>query len=331
MKKVSKVLLTGAGAAVAGAAAVTAAAYASTKQLVKIAMDRQQPRLMDQEKTREQIRGYLNCDEFLDDMMAGAERLETTPHHTVQIESYDGQTLVGHWFECEKPKRVIVAMHGWRSSWSSDFGTIAPFWHQNGCNVLYAEQRGQGNSGGEYIGFGMMERYDCLQWVKWVNSHWGKELPLYLAGVSMGATTVLMASDLNLPSNVKGIMADCGFTSAHDIWKHVAENNLHLSYSIHGNVADQLCREKIQMGTKDCSTVEALKNSKVPVLFAHGTNDHFVPVAMTYENYQACTAPKSLLIVPGADHGMSHYMEKDRYEQTMLDFWERFDGNEEGK
>ena len=84
------------------------------------------------------------------------------------------------------------------------------------------------------------------------------------------------------------------------------------------------------MGTKDCSTVEALKNSKVPVLFAHGTNDHFVPVAMTYENYQACTAPKSLLIVPGADHGMSHYMEKDRYEQTMLDFWERFDGNEEG-
>ena len=325
MKKVSKILLTGAGAAVAGVAAVRAAAYASTKQLVKIAMDRQQPRLMDQAKTRNQIRGYLNCDDFLDEMMAGAEKLETTPHHTVRITGYDGQPLVGHWFECKDAKRVIIAMHGWRSSWSTDFGTIAPFWHKNGCSVLYAEQRGQGSSGGEYIGFGMIERYDCLQWIKWVNSHWGKELPVYLAGVSMGATTVLMTADLELPANVRGIMADCGFTSAHDIWKHVAEKNLHLFYNIHGDVAERLCREKIRMGTKDCSTVDALKKSKVPVLLAHGTSDHFVPVAMTYENYQACGSPKTLLIVPGADHGMSHYVEKERYEQAMLDFWQKWD------
>ena len=326
MKKASKYLIAGASAAVAGVAAVGAAAYASTKQLVKIAMDRQQPKLMDREKTRDQIRGYLNCDAFLDGMMAGAEKLETTPHHTVTISSYDGQSLVGHWFECEKPQRIIIAMHGWRSCWSTDFGTIAPFWHENGCNVLYAEQRGQGSSGGAYIGFGMMERYDCIQWIQWVNSHWGQELPIYLAGVSMGATTVLMTADLELPPNVRGIMADCGFTSAHDIWKHVAENNLHLSYHIHGSVADQLCREKIQMGTRDCSTVDSLKKSRVPILLVHGTNDHFVPVDMTYANYQACTAPKTLVIVPGADHGMSYFMEKDRYEQAMLDFWKSWDG-----
>ena len=120
-------------------------------------------------------------------------------------------------------------------------------------------------------------------------------------------------------------MADCGFTSAHDIWKHVAEKNLHLFYNIHGDVAERLCREKIRMGTKDCSTVDALKKSKVPVLLAHGTSDHFVPVAMTYENYQACGSPKTLLIVPGADHGMSHYVEKERYEQAMLDFWQKWD------
>lgn len=325
MNKVSKILLTGAGAAAAGAAAVGAAAYASTKYLVKFAMDRQQPNVLNSEKTRDQICGFLNCDEFLNEMMAGSEKLETTPHQRVQLQSYDGQTLVGHWFDCEDPKRIIIAMHGWRSCWSTDFGTIAPFWHQNGCCVLYAEQRGQGSSGGEYIGFGMMERYDCLEWVKWVNTHWGQELPVYLAGVSMGATTVLMAAGLELPANVRGIMADCGFTSAHDIWKHVAENNLHLFYNIHGGVADSLCREKIQMGTKDCSTVDSLKNCKVPVLFAHGTEDHFVPVEMTYQNYQACAAPKQLLIVPGADHGMSHYVEKDRYEQAMLGFWQSYD------
>ena len=318
-------VIAGAGAAVAGAVAVGAAAYASTRFLVKVALDREQPKLGSMEKAREQLRGYSHCNEFIEHMMAGAEKLETAPHDTVCIVSYDGQTLVGHWFACEKPKRVIIAMHGWRSGWSTDFGTISDFWHQNGCCVLYAEQRGQGSSGGAYMGFGMMERYDCLEWVKWVNTHWGKDLPVYLAGVSMGATTVLMAADLDLPPNVRGIMADCGFTCAHDIFKHVAEKNLHLSYNIHSNAADYLCREKIQMGTRDCSTVEALRNSKVPILLVHGTGDHFVPVEMTYENYRACTAPKHLLIVPGADHGMSHFTEPERYEQMTLDFWKQYD------
>lgn len=324
MNKASKMLIAGTGGLVAGAAAVGAAAYASTKYLIKVALDREQPKLGKMEKAKQQLRGYKDCAAFLDEMMAGSERLETTPHDTVQITSYDGQTLVGHWFACENPKRVIVAMHGWRSCWSTDFGTVADFWRKNGCSVLYAEQRGQGSSGGAYMGFGMMERYDCLEWVRWVNTHC-RELPVYLAGVSMGATTVLMAAELELPENVRGIMADCGFTSAHDIFKHVAEKNLHLPYHIHSNAADTLCRERIRMGTRDCSTVDALKHSKVPVLLAHGTEDHFVPVEMTYENYRACTAPKHLLIVPGADHGMSHFTEKERYEQAVLDFWRRYD------
>ena len=50
--------------------------------------------------------------------------------------------LIGHWCPCEEPKRTIVAMHGWRSSWSHDFGLIADFWRNNHCSVLYAEQSG---------------------------------------------------------------------------------------------------------------------------------------------------------------------------------------------
>lgn len=137
----------------------------------------------------------------------------------------------------------------------------------------------------------------------------------------MGATTVLMAAGLDLPENVKGIMADCGFTSARDIWQHVAEKNLHMHYRIHGPIANRLCKARIQMRPDACSTVEALAQCRVPVLFAHGAQDRFVPVEMTYENYRACAAPKRLLIVPSADHGMSHFLEKERYETAMEEFW----------
>ncbi len=323
MQKATKLLLTGMGAAVAGVTAIGAAAYASTKYLVGIALDREQPKIPNLRKMREHIKGSSDCEDFLDTIAQAAEKLETSPHTTAEIESYDGQKLVGHWFSAHSPKRTIIAMHGWRSGWSSDFGTMADFWNKNRCNVLYAEQRGQGSSGGKYMGFGMMERFDCLEWIKWVNSH--TELPVYLAGVSMGATTVLMTANLELPRNVKGIMADCGFTSVHDIFRHVMRNNLHLSYPLHSSAADALCREKIAMGTRDCSTTEILKESKVPVLLAHGTADRFVPVGMTYENYLACQSPKHLLIVPGADHGMSHYKEPRRYEEAVLNFFAAYD------
>ena len=110
-------------------------------------------------------------------------------------------------------------MHGWRSSWSHDFGLIADFWRNNHCSVLYAEQRGQNNSGGDHMSLGLLERYDCLAWTNWINEKTGKSIPIYLAGVSMGATSVLMASELELPDNVFGIAADSAFTSLHAIWK----------------------------------------------------------------------------------------------------------------
>ena len=75
-------------------------------------------------------------------------------------------------------------MHGWRSSWSGDFGGVSDFWHENGCSVLYAEQRGQGSSGGAYMGFGMMERYDCLDWANAAVEKFGPETEILLLGVS---------------------------------------------------------------------------------------------------------------------------------------------------
>ena len=215
-------------------------------------------------------------------------------------------------------------MHGWRSSWSQDFGTIAPFWFENDCAVLFAEQRGQGNSGGNYMGFGLLERYDCYDWINWVNERTDAKLPIYLGGISMGATTVLMTGGLELPNNVKGIAADCGFTSPHAIWKHVVESNFRIPYGIYSRAAKDLCKRKIKESA-NYSTVDALQNCKVPVLFIHGTDDNFVPINMTYENYKAYQGEKKLFIVPGAEHGMSYIVDKNGYEDAVKCFWYNYD------
>jgi fermentation-respiration switch protein FrsA (DUF1100 family) len=239
----------------------------------------------------------------------------------VEIVSRDGEKLIGHWYPCPGAKRILIAMHGWRSSWSKDFGGISAFWHDRECSVLYAEQRGQNNSGGEYMTFGYKERYDCLDWVHWALEQSKGALPIYLCGISMGASTVLMASGLPMPSAVHGVIADCGFTSPHDIWRHVVKNNLHLTYRARERAINDFYQKNFQTRIAELSTVRALEKNKLPVLFVHGAADRFVPIEMTYRNYLACPTEKELMVVPGADHGTSYLHEKEKYHEIAKRFW----------
>lgn len=325
-KKKMRDFLYGAGMAAAGVATVSAVSYLVTKKLMSVAMDRDGVKPSPySDKVRNHLCGFNNEDGFLDKMDEEADRLAAMDMEVVEITGHDGTKLKGHLYTCEYPKRLIIAVHGWRSTWNRDFGMAADFWFENNCNVLFIEQRSQGESDGEYIGFGLLERYDCREWAKWAHEKYEGKLPVYLEGVSMGATTVLMAAGLDLPASVHGIISDSGFTSPRAIWKHIMENHIHLSYGPMKNTTDRICRSKIQMGSEDYTTVEALKNNKIPVFFAHGTDDPFVPVEMTYENYMACVAPKRLLIVPGAAHGMSFYIEKEKYAKELISFWNEFD------
>lgn len=319
----SKKLLIGTSVVIGGLSAAVGAAYSVTRKMVGIAINREKPN--NSKRSAIKISGTRQC-EFDEKIKNAAQKLENSVVETVEISATDGEKLVGHIYRCESAKRIIIAMHGWRSSWSRDFGSISDFWQQNGCTIVYADQRGQNASGGEYIGFGLVERFDCRDWIDWVNKSINENnLPIYLAGISMGATTVLMASSLELAPNVHGIMADCGFTSPHAIWKHVADNNLRISYSLVSAMANSMYKRKMDMDTDEYSTTEALAQTDIPVLLIHGSDDRFVPVEMTYENYKACRSPKKLLIVPGATHAMSYYINKTEYENAVREFWREFD------
>lgn len=318
MKKSTRNVLVGS----AFAAGLLHSAYqCMTRYLVKVALDRKLP--IHSPGAREKLSGGGIDPAVEERLQTCAKRLEATPHETVMISAEDGIGLVGHWFAKEGARRVILAMHGWRSGWSHDFGAVADFWFAQGCSVLLPEQRGQGKSGGEYMGFGLLERYDCLSWIRWLNEHGCSQLPIYLCGVSMGASTVLMAAGLTLPANVKGVVADCGYTSAGAVWKHVAGKNLGISFNLCRFGANALCKKRLHMGMDDYSCTQAMSQCKVPVLFIHGDADAFVPVEMTYENYAACASPKELLIVPGAAHGMSYFTDAEAYRRAITALWER--------
>lgn len=320
----NKKIMLGAGITVAGTAVMAAATNVMSGWLMGLAMDRQASENMEKYMCR--VSGRLGLEAMEEQLDSAAKELRDRKLESVEIVADDGCKLVGHLSGCDNPERILIAVHGWRSSWSRDFGIIADFWRKNRCIVLYIEQRAQGESGGAYIGFGMLEKVDCKKWIEWVIGRYPQPIPIYLAGLSMGASTVLMTGGLTLPKRVHGIMADCGFTSPHAIWKHVAQKNLHLHYGLYAKAVEYFCKKKINCNPRVYSTTESLKMCKVPVLLVHGTADRFVPVEMTYENYLACSAPKHLLVVPGAEHGMSYLKDREGYEDAMQSFWKRYDG-----
>ena len=247
------------------------------------------------------------------------ERTEADGMEIVHMTSFDGLKLVGHYFHGGNAKRVILMMHGWRGRWKGDFGQIAHYMHGMECDLLIVEERAQGESEGEYMTFGVLESRDCVDWTHFLEER--TDLPIYLYGVSMGAATVLTASgNSGLSQQVAGVIADCGFTSPRAIIEKVA-GSISPLVKLMVNPVNRRCRSMAGWSMDDDSAIQAMGRVKVPVFFAHGSGDEFVPLAMAEANYEACIAPKHLFIAEGANHGESFVKEHDRYLREMWDFF----------
>lgn len=242
----------------------------------------------------------------------------------ISIRSYDGLELQGTYFPNENlaGQRLVICFHGYMSQGMNDFPALAPFYYRMGYDMLIVDNRAHGASEGKYVGFGCLDRFDCEKWVGYAAQRFGETCSIVLHGISMGASTVLMASGLPLPPHVRAIIADCGFTSPWDVFASVLKRNYHLPPFPLLHTTSALCHHKAGYGFRDYSTLQAVNGTDIPILFIHGEDDDFVPTHMSREAYVACTSKKDLLIVPGAGHAASYYHAMEQCESTMAHFLE---------
>ncbi len=238
------------------------------------------------------------------------------------ISSHDGLNLAADYLPAENSVGTIIVVHGYRSNNCLDFSCVFQVYHEWGYNILAVHDRAHGESEGKYIGFGILDRYDVLAWTKFAAEKFGGNI--FLDGMSMGASTVLMTSGFALPENVKGIIADCGFTSPWEECKYVLKRNFKLPAFPLLPVCSFAVKLVAGYALDDYSTLEALKNNKIPVLFIHGGSDGFVPTYMGHLNYEACVAEKELLIIDGADHAESYLKEPERCTAVLKGFLDKY-------
>lgn len=257
---------------------------------------------------------------YKDIIKAGFDYVENHPHSWVHTESFDGLCLAARYFPCDNSNRTVILFHGYRSSAKRDFSCAVEMYNKMGLNVLLCDQRSHGKSEGKLITFGVKERRDVFSWIDFLLENYGHDTEIFLGGMSMGATTVLLSAGLGLPHNVKGIVADCGFTSPYDIIKNVAKRTFHIPSWIFCPAFELICRAVGGFGIYGVSTVDALKENRVPVLFIHGKADNFVPCEMSVRGYDAAVGEKKIYLVEGAGHGFSYLIDTEGVRNEIENF-----------
>ena len=242
------------------------------------------------------------------------------PFKEFSIKSFDGLTLYGKYFEFKKDATIEIMFHGYRGNGERDLSTGIKRAFACGRNALIIDQRASGKSEGHIISFGINERHDCISWVNKVISELGNDVKIILTGISMGAATVLMASNMNLPKNVIGILADCGYNKPSDIIKKVIKDKK-LPANLLYPFVKLAARLFGKFNLEETSPFEAVKNAKVPIIFIHGDDDTFVPCYMSEKLYNACNNKKQLVIIHDAQHGISYLKDPVKYIDALNDFF----------
>ncbi len=256
--------------------------------------------------------------DFKEAVGKGIEQINTTPCKWVEVYSFDKLWLRARYFH-NNQKNTVILFHGYRSSAARDFCCALRLYTALGFNVLLVDQRSHGRSEGRLITFGVKESRDVLSWCDFVNKKYAPE-KILLGGMSMGATTVLLATEHNLPENVRAVVADCGYTSPVEIIKCVSKNFLKLKADFFIPFLNIFCLALGRFSITGASTVKSLKKCKIPVILIHGESDTFVPCEMSRAAFKSCNENSRLVTVENAHHGTSFLVDEEKVVSNLQDF-----------
>ena len=221
-----------------------------------------------------------------------------------------------------KTDKWAIVVHGYTSE-GKLLSSKAKHLYNMGYNVLVPDLRSHGTSEGNYIGMGWHDRLDIIDWINYIVKNNPKS-EIALHGTSMGSATVLMVSGEKLPSNVKAIVADCGYTSVYDEFSYQLKQLFNLPAFPIMNFSDVVTHIRAGYCLNDASAINQVKKSTTPILYIHGDKDDFVPYYMMDELYNATNSEKEKLTIEGGEHANSDLVNPKLYWSTANSFLEKY-------
>lgn len=222
----------------------------------------------------------------------------------------------------KESKIWVIAVHGYTDS-AYFMVNAAKQFLSYGYNLLIPDLRAHGESAGKYIGMGWLDRLDILKWIDYLIATYGN-IKIILYGISMGAATVMMTSGEKLPSNVRMVIEDCGYTSVWDEFAYELKYLFHMPTFPALYNANIITKIRAGYSLKKASCIKQIKKSKIPILFIHGDRDKFVPFYMLDKLYNSATCPKEKLVIKDAGHAEAQWIDPEKYWHVVRKFIKRY-------
>jgi uncharacterized protein len=239
------------------------------------------------------------------------------PYEDVRFTTDDGATLSGWYVPSARATRTGVAvLHGFMGHRLAHLPGVVPWLHEQ-HNLLLFDFRGHGESDHRQVTLGAHERRDVAAAIRFME---GRGLgPLALFGVSMGASTAIVAAP-QLP--VAAVVADAPFAHLHH---PVANRMRQVGYPLAGVgarfiVAGAALRTRSWLGDP-IRAARRLGPRALMVIVPR--EDRLISWRQGEALYRAASEPKELWVVDGAGHGEAYAADPEGYRDRVLAFLRR--------
>lgn len=232
--------------------------------------------------------------------------------------NHDNLKLEGEYYLQENSHRWALLIHGYRSS-RNESRKLVPYYYEQGFNTLTPDLRACGESEGNYIGMGITDRDDILEWIDWIVEK-DPECEIVIHGISMGAATCMNVAGYEDNDHIKVYIEDCGYTSAFDVFKTELKLRFNLPAFPVLYSANLVSTVKAGYDFKKVNPLDSIQKCEKPMLLIHGTNDDFIPFKMLDTLYNAKPGIKQKLVAKEAGHAEARYILGNEYYKTVFDF-----------
>jgi dipeptidyl aminopeptidase/acylaminoacyl peptidase len=239
---------------------------------------------------------------------------------TVSITARDKATLSAWWIRPSRPNgNCVIVLHGIADSRVGSVG-FAPMFLNEGYAVLTPDSRAHGASGGQFVTYGLLERYDVIAWAYWMRRAGCSKL--YGLGESLGASILIEAAAIQ--PVFTAIVAE----SAYADLREVAEYRVRRMLSAPAFAAVPAAKMVVAsamlyarwvdgLNLRQVSPRSAISHASTPILLIHGLKDFKTPPWNSEELARANPRDR-LWLVPNAGHTGAAAAEPDEFRRRVL-------------
>ena len=218
----------------------------------------------------------------------------------------EGVEVAVRFYPQDVKQPAILYFHG-NGEVIYDYDDIAPIYNRLGINLILADYRGYGSSGGTPNFTAVCQDAKViLTSVKEELARRGFRSELWIMGRSLGSLSALELA-ASCPDRIKGLIIESGFANVARIMKNSG---------------------RIPKGTPltqfDQECLHMVKSITVPTLILHGAEDQLVPYREAEDLYENLgSADKKLVAIPRAGHNDIMFVGMKQYFGEIVAFLEK--------